>query len=113
MNETYKNGNDDLFNFLKPHYSETDKLLRAIDNICGTYFLIFNIRKYPLTAERKCWDMKVLKPGKEDKLYILYHDEGMEMIPMLKKMKAYLEKYDREHKDYNLQRSGGGENIWI
>ena len=32
MNEMYNNGNDDLFNFLKPHYSETDKLLRAIDN---------------------------------------------------------------------------------
>ena len=43
----YKNGNDDLFDFLKPHYSETDKLLRAIDNICGTYYLIFNINKDP------------------------------------------------------------------
>ena len=41
MNEIYNNGNDDLFNFLKPHYSETDKLLRAIDNICGTYYLTF------------------------------------------------------------------------
>lgn len=77
MNETYKNGNDDLFDFLKPHYSETDKLLRAIDNICGTYYLIFNIRKYPLSSERKCWDRKIL------------------------------------NKDYNLQRSGGGENIWV
>lgn len=112
MNEMYNNGNDDLFNFLKPHYSETDKLLRAIDNICGTHYLIFDIKKYPLASERKCWDMKILKPGKEDKLYILYHDEGMEMIPMLKKMKAYLEKYDEQHKDYNLQRNGGGENIW-
>ena len=35
------------------------------------------------------------------------------MIPMLKKMKDYLEKYNEQHKDYNLQRSGGGESIWI
>lgn len=112
MNEIYNNGNDDLFNFLKPNYSEAGKLLRSIDNICETYFLVFNIRKFPLSLERKCWDMKILRPGKEDKLYILYHDEGMEMIPMLKKMKDYLEKYHENHKYYNLQKSGGGESIW-
>lgn len=112
MNEMHNNS-DDLFNFLKPHYSETDKLLREIDNMCEKYFLTFNARKYPITSGRKCFDMKILKPGKEDKFYILYQDEGMEMVPMLKKIKAYLEKYDREHKDYHSQKSGGGESTWI
>ena len=32
MNEIYNNGNDDLFNFLKPNYAEAGKLLRSIDN---------------------------------------------------------------------------------
>ena len=35
-----------------------------------------------------------------------------EKISLQTEMKDYLEKYHENHKYYNLQRSGGGENIW-
>ena len=59
------------------------------------------------------YDIKLARKSKKDgnKMAVYYHDEGMELLPLLKRLKKYLEKWKENHKEYNLQKPGGGISI--
>ncbi|MGM9543536.1 MAG: hypothetical protein ACI3T9_01000 [Romboutsia timonensis] len=92
--------------------SGTEKLWRDIYRICDEFYLVISLVKYPITSYKKSYKLKVLKKNKESKWdIVLFNEEGMELEILLKNLKKCLTKYKDEHKEYNLQKSGGGEMI--
>ena len=87
-----------------------EKLIRDIGTMCDrTYFNLY-FKRMPLTSGLQQYDIKLgFKEG--EKVHIYYHDEGMDLMSMLKKCKKYLDKWYENHREYDLQKPGGGEMI--
>lgn len=90
--------------------SGTEKLWRDINRICDEFYLLVKFTRFPLTADIPQYQIIICK-YKKDKLYKVTEEVGMELDVVLKKVKKYLEKYKMDHKEYNLQKPGGGEMI--
>lgn len=93
--------------------SGTEKLWRDIYRITDEFYLTISLIKYPLTSYKQSYTIRIYKKnsktGKWD--IVLVEQKGMELEPMLKKILKELNKYKDEHKQYNLQKPGGGEMI--
>lgn len=92
--------------------SGTEKLWRDIYRVCDEYYLLIRLLKFPLTSNVPEYSLiiygkdKVGKWGRE-----LYKDKSMELEPLLKRTKKWLNNYRDNHKEYNLQKPGGGEMV--
>lgn len=92
--------------------SGTEKLWRGIYNICDEFHLLIRLLKYPLTSNRPEYSIVIYKQDKLGKWgKELYKDTGMELEPILKKLKKWLVEYKDKHKEYNLTKPGGGVMI--
>lgn len=103
MNEMFR----DLMDAPIKKTTEMERLMRDIGAMLDrTYFTLY-FKRLPLTTGLQQYDIKLgMKKG--DKVSVYYHDEGMELTSMLKKCKKYLDKWYENHKEYNIQSSGGG-----
>lgn len=90
--------------------SGTEKLWRDIYRIADEFFLMVSCRRYPLVSELQQYHISICK-AKKGKWYILFEEEGMELEVVLKKLRKKLESYKDDHKEYLIQRPGGGEMI--
>lgn len=109
MNEMFSN----LFDGPIPNKSksELENLIKSINNLADeTYFTIY-AKKFPLTMGLQEFDIKLVRSKKDGKQYCYFHEEGMELLPILKRTKKYLERWKDNHKEYNIQKPGGGEMI--
>ena len=109
---------DDLFKELLevpaiPKTTGMEKLIREIGPLLDSSGFTLYFKRNPLISELQIYDIKLARKSKEDenKMAVYYHDEGMELLPLLKRLKKYLEKWKENHKDYNRQKPGGGTYI--
>lgn len=90
--------------------SGTEKLWRDIYRIADEFYLLVKLSRYPLVANTPQYKITICKVKKQQ-WYILFEEKGMEMEPLLRKIKRLLNKYRDDHKEYIVQKSGGGEFI--
>ena len=98
---------DDLF---CERLSGTEKLWRDIYRITDEFYLLVRLDRYPLVANEPQYSLKVCKL-KNKKWYLIYEVQGMELQVVLKTMIRKLDKYKDDHREYMVQRPGGGEFI--
>lgn len=101
---------DDLL--CKEKLSGTEKLWRDIYRICDEFYFVIRLLKYPLTSKRQEYSIVIYGPDKVGKWgNELYKNTGMELEKLLKEVKKWLSQYRDNHKEYNLQKPGGGVMI--
>lgn len=87
-----------------------EKLLRDTYRIADELYMLINIKRYPLVVvpDLPQYDVTVSKVIK-NKWVVISREKGMELEIIFNKVKRKLEEYKREHKDYLLTKSNGGE----
>lgn len=98
---------DDLF---CERLSGSEKLLRDIYRTADEFFLLVRLNRYPLVSNMPQYRIIICKV-KQGKWRIIFEESGMELEPVLKKIKKKLEKYKEDNKEYIIQKAGGGEFI--
>lgn len=98
---------EDLFS---ERLSGTEKLWRDIYRTADEFQMMVRLDRYPLVLDMQQYVITIgkVKKGKWIKIYSF---KGMELEPLLKQIKKTMEKYKLEHKEYLVQRPGGGEMI--
>ena len=100
---------DDLF---REKLTGAEKIFKDIQRWCDEHYLLFNLRKYPLTSNKQQYTVIIAKySNKMKKWKVIMKESNMELLPLLKLINKKLIKYHDEHKIYNLLKLGGGE--WI
>jgi len=100
-----------LEDLLVEKLSGTEKLWRDIYRIADEFYLAITLVKYPLTSYKPSYTIKVYKKSKDGWNKVLVEQKGMELELILKKILKELNKYKDEHKNYVIQKPGGGELI--
>lgn len=96
----------------KEKLSGTEKLWRDIYRICDEFYLLLNMIKYPLTSDRQEYSITIYARDKVGNWgRTLFSEKGMELEVILRKLKKQLEQYKTDHKEYHLQKPGGGEMV--
>ena len=108
---------DDLFKELLevpaiPKTTGMEKLIREIGILLDSSGFALYFKRNPLISELQMYDIKLARKSKKDenKMAVYYHDEGMELLPLLKRLKKYLEKWKENHKEYNRQKRRNGNS---
>lgn len=108
MNEMF----NDLMESTVPKTTRMEKIMRDIGNLIDRSGFTLYFKRRPLISELQIYDIKLGRKGKEGKVLIYYHDAGMELMPMFKRLKKYLDRWYEDNRNYNIQKEGGGESIW-
>lgn len=90
--------------------SGTEKLWRDIYRIADEFYLMVKLNRYPLVADIPQYKITICK-SRNRKWHILFEERGMELEQLLKKVRKQLNSYKDDHKEYIVQRPGGGEMI--
>lgn len=90
--------------------SGTEKLWRDIYRVADEFRLMVRFHRYPLTMMRAQYAVSIYKVVNK-KWTIQFKQEGMELEPLLKGIRKTLDNYKDEHKEYIIQKAGGGEFI--
>ena len=107
MNEMFR----DLMDSPIPKTTQLESIMRDIGHLVDRCGFTLYFKRRPLISELQMYDIKLGRMNKEGKVAIYYHDEGMELMSMFKKLKKYLDKWYQDHRDYHMQRPGGGEMV--
>lgn len=90
--------------------SGTEKLWKEIHRLADRCFFLIRYRRYPLAMAVSQYKVTILKI-KGNTLYKVFEESGMELDQILRKIKKKMENYYNEHKDYLVQKPGGGEMV--
>ncbi len=104
MNEMFK----DLMESPVPKTTQMESIMRDIGHLIDSSGFTLYFKRQPLISELQMYDIKLGRKGKEGKVHVYYHDEGMELMSMFKRLKKYLDRWYEDHRDYNIQKPGGG-----
>lgn len=107
MNEMFR----DLMESPIHKTTQMENIMKQIGNLIDRCGFTLYFKRHPLISELQLYDIKLGRNGKEGKINVYYHDEGMELMPMLKRLKKYLDRWYEDHRDYNIQKPGGGEYL--
>lgn len=107
MNEMFR----DLMESPVHKTTQMENIMKQIGNLIDRCGFTLYFKRHPLISELQLYDIKLGRKGKEGKVNVYYHDEGMELMPMFKRLKKYLDRWYEDHRDYNIQKPGGGEYV--
>lgn len=100
--------NDDglwLDGLLDEKLKGTELYIRKINRYCDELGLHYRITKHPLSIESKTYEFQVLKV-KQNKYYLLYKDDNVELEILLKKSLKWFKEYHDKHREIHLTKGG-------
>lgn len=87
----------------------TEKLWRDIYRVADRRNLLVNFRKYPIAYSPE-YEIEIFKK-KKDGWFLFIKETGMELEPLLRKIKKLVENYYNDTKEYIVQKPGGGDMV--
>ncbi len=98
---------DDL---LGESISRSEMMWKEIYAITDKFNFIIKFMRYPLALDTMHYVITIYK-AKDGKWVSIYQQKGMELLPLLRKVKIHLQEYELKHKEYIVMKPGAGELI--
>ena len=98
---------DDL---LGESISRSEMMWKEIYAITDKFNFIIKFMRYPLALNTPHYVITIYK-AQDKKWVAMYQQKGMELIPLLRKVKIHLQEYELKHKEYIVNKPGYGELI--